>query len=67
MQKGTVKWYDSNKRFGFIMPEGGDKDIFVHASSLNKINVETLEEGQKLEYDLGENNGRPCAINLRLV
>lgn len=67
MQKGVVKWYDRKKRFGFIVPDSGEKDIFVHVSSVAKLGCDMLDEGQAVEFEIGENNNRPCAINLRLV
>lgn len=65
MLSGIVKWYSQDKRFGFIVPDKGGPDVFVHVSSLDKAGLTTLFEGQRVEYELGENNGKSCAINLR--
>lgn len=51
MTMGTVKFYNSAKGFGFIQPEGGDKDVFVHASALERAGLSDLREGQKVKFD----------------
>ena len=65
MAKGTVKWFNRAKGYGFIEPEDGSKDVFVHISAVIEVGMETLQEGQKLEYELvtGQNN-REAAGNL---
>ena len=65
MAVGTVKWFNPTKRFGFIEPEDGSKDVFVHISAVEKAGLSTLREGQKIEYELvpGE-NGKSSAENL---
>ncbi|HTK84162.1 MAG TPA: cold-shock protein [Patescibacteria group bacterium] len=65
--RGTVKWFNSQKGFGFIVPDGGGKDVFVHISAVEKAGLRTLNEGQKVEYELQENRGRTAAANLRVV
>ncbi len=68
MPIGTVKWYNPTKRFGFIEPEEGDKDIFVHVTAVEAAGLSSLHEGQKIQYELatGE-NGRSSAIDLVIV
>ena len=54
MATGTVKWFNPRKGFGFIEPEGGDNDVFVHISAVQKSGLDTLNEGQKVEFTLEE-------------
>jgi len=51
MNNGTVKFYNTQKGFGFIQPDGGDKDVFVHATALERAGISTLQEGQKVKFD----------------
>ena len=67
MATGTVKWFNTKKGYGFIAPEGGDKDVFVHISALEKAGLHSLDEGQKVEYELAENKGKESAVNLSVV
>lgn len=68
MPLGTVKWFNTRKGFGFIEPEGGDKDAFVHITAVEKAGLSTLKEGQKLQYELvPDMRGRPSADNLVVV
>ncbi len=68
MALGTVKWFNTRKGFGFIEPEGGDKDAFVHITAVEKAGLSTLKEGQKLQYELvPDMRGRPSADNLVVV
>ena len=67
MSTGTVKWFNPNKGYGFIAPEDGQKDVFVHISAVEKANINSLNEGQKLEYELAENNGKTSAVDLKIV
>ena len=68
MNTGTVKFYNSQKGFGFIEPEGGDKDVFVHATALEAAGISSLAEGQKVEFDTAEDNrGRSAVSTLKLV
>ncbi len=68
MITGTVKWFNPTKGFGFIQPEDGTVDTFVHISALKRAGLTTLLEGQKIEYELVEGkNGRTAADNLKLV
>ena len=67
MATGTVKWFNPNKGYGFIAPEDGQKDVFVHISAVEKANINSLNEGQKLEQELAENNGKTSAVDLKIV
>lgn len=66
-QTGTVKWFNSTKGFGFIVPDSGGQDVFVHISAVESAGMKTLNEGQKVEFDLLENRGKQAAGNLRAV
>ena len=65
MPKGKVKWFNKTKGYGFIEPEEGDKDVFVHISAVKNSGIEDLEEGQELEFEIVENNGKTSAENLK--
>ena len=63
---GTVKWFNSNKGFGFIEPEDGGADVFVHITAVQASGMNGLEEGQKVSYELEEGrNGKTNAVNLQ--
>ena len=64
---GTVKWFDSSKGFGFIVPDDGGKDLFVHHSEIKMEGYASLDDGQKVEYELGEGKKGPCATNVSPV
>jgi CspA family cold shock protein len=66
MPKGTVKWFNPTKGYGFIKPNGGDKDVFVHISAVERAGLTTLNENQVVEYDLVENRGKSSAENLKV-
>jgi cold shock protein len=66
MQKGTVKWFNPTKGYGFIRPQGGDKDVFVHISAVERAGLSSLNEGQVVEYELVTNRGKTSAENLRV-
>ncbi|MEL6478536.1 MAG: cold-shock protein [Pseudomonadota bacterium] len=67
MPTGTVKWFNAEKGYGFIAPDEGGKDVFVHISAVKRSNLEELRENQKLTYDLEEGrDGRPMAGNISL-
>jgi CspA family cold shock protein len=66
MHKGTVKWFNPTKGYGFIRPTGGDKDVFVHISAVERAGLTTLNENQVVEYDLVENRGKMSAENLKV-
>ena len=66
MTKGTVKWFNAQKGFGFIEPDNGGTDAFVHISAVEQAGLSGLDEGQVIEYDLQPgNNGKSAAANLR--
>jgi CspA family cold shock protein len=64
---GTVKWFNPTKGYGFISPTDGQSDVFVHISAVERAGLSTLNEGQKVEYELARgNNGKFSAVNLKL-
>jgi cold shock protein len=63
---GTVKWFNSAKGYGFIQPDSGGKDVFVHISAVEKAGLSTLNEGDKVSYEEQENRGKTSAENLRV-
>jgi cold shock protein len=67
MNKGTVKWFNTQKGFGFIQPEDGGKDVFVHISAVERAGLSTLNEGQKVSFDVvaDRKTGKSAAENLR--
>lgn len=68
MSTGTVKWFSSDKGFGFIVPDDGGKDLFVHHSEIkNAGSYATLNDGQKVEYEVGEGRKGPCAVNVTAI
>lgn len=68
MINGTVKFFNSTKGFGFISPDGGGKDAFVHISALERAGISSLADGQKVTYDLEKGrDGRESAINVQLA
>ena len=62
--KGTVKWFNDAKGYGFIQPSEGDKDLFVHMSSIQMEGFKTLKDGQEVEYEVGESDRGPVAKNV---
>jgi CspA family cold shock protein len=67
MTTGTVKWFNSQKGFGFIQPQDGSKDVFVHISAVERAGMDTLREGQKVSYEIvaDRKSGKSSAENLR--
>lgn len=65
MAKGTVKWFDAKKGFGFITPEDGSDDVFVHHTNIVGQGFKTLNNGQAVEYEVGEGRKGPQATNVR--
>ena len=64
VKKGTVKWFNDSKGFGFITPESGGKDFFVHMSEIKMDGFKTLKEGQTVEFTEGMGDKGPCATNV---
>ncbi|MDE2006600.1 MAG: cold-shock protein [Rhodospirillales bacterium] len=68
MAQGTVKWFNAQKGFGFIQPDDGAKDVFVHISAVERAGLGGLNEGQKLSYDIENGQqGKSSAVNLKSV
>lgn len=68
MNTGTVKWFNAAKGYGFIQPENGGADAFVHISAVERAGLDNLSEGQRVEYDLVRGtNGKTAAENLKIV
>ena len=66
MNTGTVKWFNEKKGYGFIIPDDGGDDLFVHHSEIKAGNGASLDEGQKVEYEIGKGEkDRPCATKVR--
>tara|TARA_B100000949_G_scaffold94399_1_gene84201 strand:+ start:448 stop:660 length:213 start_codon:yes stop_codon:yes gene_type:complete len=66
-QSGTVKWFNPTKGFGFIVPEEGGNDVFVHISAVEAAGLKGLDEGQKVQFELQDNRGRQAAADLQVV
>lgn len=68
MATGAVKWFNPDKGFGFIQPDGGSKDVFVHISAVERAGLRTLEDGQKVSFELETGrDGRQSATNIELA
>ncbi len=67
MATGTVKWFNPTKGFGFIQPDNGGSDVFVHVSAVQKAGLRTLNDGQKVSYELAAEKGKTSAVNLQIV
>ncbi|MFT6451097.1 MAG: CspA family cold shock protein [Halocynthiibacter sp.] len=68
MANGTVKWFNSTKGFGFVEPEGGGKDVFVHISAVERSGLTGLADGAKITYDIeAGRDGRESAVNIAMV
>jgi CspA family cold shock protein len=67
MAIGTVKWFNPQKGFGFIQPEGGSKDVFVHITAVQAAGLNGLDEGQKVTFEVVRERGKEAAANLRLA
>lgn len=65
MATGTVKWFNAQKGFGFIAPDDGSKDVFVHVTAVQQAGLQTLTEGQNVEFEVEMERGKPAATNLR--
>jgi len=64
-QTGTVKWFNSTKGYGFIKPDNGSQDVFVHVSEVEKARLRGLNEGQQVQFDTQESKGKVSACNLK--
>jgi cold shock protein len=67
MPVGTVKWFNATKGFGFIMPQDGGKDVFVHITAVQAAGLKGLNDGQKVSYEITRERGKAAATNLRLA
>ncbi len=65
MATGTVKWFNPTKGYGFIQPDNGGKDVFVHISAVQQAGWKSLNEGQKVSFELAESKGRTSAVDLK--
>jgi CspA family cold shock protein len=66
MARGMVKWFNPTKGYGFIQPQAGGKDVFVHISAVERAGLSTLNEGHHVDYELEENRGKTSAVNLKV-
>jgi CspA family cold shock protein len=67
MANGKVKWFNSSKGFGFIQPDEGGPDVFVHISALERIGLTELKDNQRVSYDVAMNKGKTSAANIKLL
>ncbi len=67
MPNGKVKWFNGQKGFGFIQPDDGGKDVFVHVSALERAGIAGLNDGQAVSYELTQERGKTSAANLKLL
>jgi CspA family cold shock protein len=67
MATGTVKWFNATKGFGFIQPDGGTKDVFVHISAVEAAGLQGLSDNQKISYEVKSERGKEAAGNLKLL
>ena len=67
MASGTVKWFNATKGFGFIMPQDGSKDVFVHITAVQAAGLRGLDEGQNVTFDVVQERGKAAASNLKLA
>ena len=67
MYTGKVKWFNPTKGYGFIAPEDGDKDVFVHISEVEKAGLRSLREDDVVSYEVEDNRGKKAAVNIELV
>jgi CspA family cold shock protein len=66
MQEGTVKWFSPDRGYGFIQPENGGRDVFVHISALEAAGVRNLTEGQRVKFELKSERGKTAAVSLEV-
>jgi CspA family cold shock protein len=67
MSVGTVKWFNPTKGYGFIQPQDGSKDVFVHITAVERAGLGALGEGQRVQYELATQKGKTSAVNLKLL
>ena len=67
MGRGTVKWFNPSKGYGFIQPQSGGKDVFVHILAVERSGLSTLKEGQQIEYEIVEDRGKISAVKLKPI
>ncbi len=67
MPEGKVKWFNENKGFGFIEVDGQDKDVFIHHSTINMQGFRTLQEGQRVSFDIEQGKKGPAAVNVKTL
>lgn len=67
MSQGTVKWFNSTKGYGFLQPDDGGNDVFVHISAVSEAGIHNLTEGQRLSYENEDKNGRVSAVKLKTI
>lgn len=64
---GKVKWFNTTKGYGFIQPEDGSKDVFIHITALEDSRIRTLDENETIQYEVASNNGKVSAINIKKI
>jgi len=67
MATGTVKWFNTTKGYGFIQPEDGGKDVFVHISAVERAGLTSLNEGQQVSFEMREERGKVAAVDLKAI
>ena len=67
MTQGKIKWFDSKKGYGFITPDDGSRDAFLHVSALQKAGIDTLHEGEAITYNLAEERGKQSAVDIQKI
>lgn len=67
MATGTVKWFNPTKGFGFIQPENGGNDVFVHISAVQSAGLQSLNEGQRVTFEVTDQRGKPAATDIKLA
>ena len=67
MSNGKIKWFNLDKGYGFIENDAGGKDIFLHVSALEQAGIDTLQEGEAVSFEIGENRGKENAINIAKI
>lgn len=67
MSNGTVKWFNTTKGYGFIQPEDGGADVFVHVSAVEKAGLRGLNEGQRVSFEMQQERGKTAAVNLKAL